>query len=93
MTEDGEARGDSFDDIAAMSFEQAMAELEAIVKRLETGDIDLEGAIDAYARGAALKRHCDAKLRLAEQRVSRIAVAADGTVGSEPLDDDPETPA
>ncbi len=84
----GEERGeDGFDDIAAMSFEQAMAELEDIVKRLESGDVDLESAIDAYARGAALKRHCEGKLRLAEQRVSRITVADDGTVGSEPLDD------
>ena len=74
-----------------MSFEQAMAELESIVTRLEAGDIDLEGAIDAYARGAALKRHCDARLRIAEQRVSRIVVADDGTVSEEPLDDDPGT--
>ena len=84
----GDGCEDGFADIAAMSFEQAMAELEDIVKRLEGGEIDLEGAIAAYARGAALKRHCDAKLRLAEQRVSRITIAADGTVAGEPLDGD-----
>lgn len=82
-----ERGGGKFEDIAAMSFEQAMAELEDIVQRLERGDIDLEGAIGAYARGAALKRHCDGKLRLAEQRASRIAISADGAVSAQPLDD------
>lgn len=74
------------DDIAAMSFEQALEELEEIVRRLESGEIDLEGAIEAYGRGAALKGHCDRKLRQAEQRVSRINIAADGTVTAEPID-------
>ena len=83
---------DGFDDIPAMSFEQAMAELEDIVRRLEAGDVDLEGAIGAYARGAALKRHCDAKLRAAEQRVARIAVAEDGAAAAAPLDDDDAGP-
>ncbi len=82
-----ERRGGEFEDIAAMTFEQAMAELEDIVQRLERGEIGLEEAIAAYARGAALKRHCDGKLRLAEQRVSRIAIADDGAVSGEPLDD------
>ena len=75
-----------FDDVADMSFEQALDELEDIVRRLESGEIDLDGAIQAYARGAALKRHCDQKLRQAEQRVSRINVADDGTVTAEPID-------
>ena len=84
---DGDRREDAFEDIEAMTFEQAMAELESIVTRLEGGDIDLEGAIDAYARGAALKRHCEAKLRIAERRVALIDVAEDGAVGDKPLDD------
>ena len=50
-------------DIAALSFEEALAELQELVKRLERGDNKLEEAIKAYERGAALKRHCEAKLR------------------------------
>ncbi len=75
-----------FDDIKAMSFEQALDELEDIVRRLESGDIELDGAIQAYARGAALKNHCDQKLRQAEQRVSRINITDDGTVTAEAVD-------
>ena len=67
-------------------FEAALEELEEIVRKLESGEIDLDGAIQAYARGAALKRHCDQKLRQAEQRVSRINVADDGTVSATPID-------
>ncbi len=69
-----------------MSFEQALDELEDIVRRLESGEIDLDGAIQAYARGAALKNHCDRKLRQAEQRVSRINISDDGTVTADAVD-------
>jgi exodeoxyribonuclease VII small subunit len=79
------AADESFEDIAKLSFEQALAELEEIVRRLEKGEIDLDGAIQAYARGAALKRHCEEKLRQAEARVSRINLADDGTVRAEPF--------
>ena len=77
--------GDRFDDIKSMSFEQALDELEDIVRKLESGDIELDGAIQAYARGAALKNHCDQKLRQAEQRVSRINITDDGTVTAETI--------
>lgn len=79
---------DRFDDIKSMSFEQALDELEDIVRRLESGDIALDGAIQAYARGAALKNHCDQKLRQAEQRVSRINITDDGTVTAETINPD-----
>lgn len=75
-----------FEDIKVMSFEQALDELEDIVRRLESGDIELDGAIQAYARGAALKSHCDQKLRQAEQRVSRINIADDGSVTADAID-------
>ena len=79
-------------DIAKMSFEQALVELEEIVERLESGEIELEGAIDAYARGAALKSHCDEKLRQAQERVSKIKLGADGTLSATPEDTDGEPP-
>lgn len=67
-------------EIAAMSFEDALAELERIVKGLEGGQQKLEDAIGAYERGALLRRHCEAKLAEAEARVQAIVVAADGSL-------------
>jgi exodeoxyribonuclease VII small subunit len=71
-------------DIAALSFEDALRELEGIVQQLERGQIKLDEAITAYERGAALKKHCEAKLAEAKAKVDRIVVAADGSVSSEP---------
>jgi exodeoxyribonuclease VII small subunit len=68
------------DDIAALSFEDALAELERIVRGLEGGQQKLEDAIGAYERGALLRRHCEAKLAEAEARVQAIVVAADGSL-------------
>jgi len=72
------------DDIAAMSFEQALAELEKIVSQLESGAARLDDAIGAYERGAALKAHCEAKLNEARDKVEKIRLAADGSVTAEP---------
>jgi exodeoxyribonuclease VII small subunit len=72
-------------DIAAMNFEDALAELEQIVKRLEKGEAKLDEAIAAYERGAHLRRHCEAKLSEAQARVDRIVKAADGRLSSEPV--------
>jgi len=71
-------------EIAALSFEDALNELEQIVRRLETGNAKLDEAIGAYERGALLKRHCEAKLREAQSRVEKIVIGADGTVTAEP---------
>ena len=67
-------------DIAGLSFEDALAALEAIVRGLESGQQKLEDAIAAYERGAALKTHCEAKLAQAEARVQAIVARADGTL-------------
>jgi exodeoxyribonuclease VII small subunit len=71
-------------DIAAMSFEDALAELERIVRELEAGQGKLDDAIRSYERGALLKAHCEAKLRDAEAKVERIAKAGDGSVSASP---------
>jgi exodeoxyribonuclease VII small subunit len=71
-------------DIAAMSFEDALAELEGIVRRLEGGQVKLDDAIQSYERGAQLKRHCEKKLNEAQQRVDRIVIGPEGVVSTEP---------
>ncbi|HIJ38609.1 MAG TPA: exodeoxyribonuclease VII small subunit [Rhodospirillaceae bacterium] len=73
-------------EIASLSFEDALAELERIVRQLEEGKGRLDDAIDAYTRGAQLKSHCDAKLTEAQARVDRIVLGADGTISCEPSD-------
>ena len=69
--------------LAALSFEDALGELERIVRGLEGGQQKLEDAIGAYERGAALRRHCEAKLSEAEARVQAIVAAADGALSLE----------
>ena len=71
-------------DIAAMSFEEALAELEQIVRRLEGGQVKLDEAIQSYERGAQLKRHCERKLNEAQQRVDRIVIGPEGAISAEP---------
>ena len=75
------------DDIAKMSFEKALAELEGIVEKLDSGKVDLDASIAIYERGQALKQHCEALLKDAEARIEKITLKSDGTPsGTEPLD-------
>jgi exodeoxyribonuclease VII small subunit len=74
-------------DLPGVSFEKALSELEAIVARLERGDVGLEESITIYERGEALKKHCEALLKRAEARIEKITLGADGRPrGTEPLD-------
>ena len=76
------------DDIAAMSFETALGELEQIVQKLESGQAPLAESIAIYERGEALKGHCEKLLKTAEARIEKIALSRDGKpVGTEPLDE------
>ncbi len=73
--------------VSELSFEAAMAELEQVVGRLETGDVPLEDSIKLYERGAALKARCEDKLKEAEEKVSQITLGADGApTGAKPFD-------
>jgi exodeoxyribonuclease VII small subunit len=76
----GRPGGDPSPDVSGLSFEDALAELEQIVRGLEGGQLKLEDAISCYERGAALRRHCEAKLMEAEARVAAIVERADGSV-------------
>lgn len=71
----------------SLPFEKAVAELEALVGRLERGDVALEESIALYERGEKLKRRCETLLREAEARIEKIALGADGKAsGTVPLD-------
>ncbi len=72
------------DDIAALGFEEALAELDRIVRALEAGTQRLDESIAAYERGALLKQHCERTLRDAQARVDRIALGPDGTLSTDP---------
>jgi len=61
-----------------MTFEQAMADLEQVVTQLERGDVALENSIALYERGAQLKKHCEAKLKQAEEKVAAITLDGNG---------------
>ena len=61
-----------------MTFEQAMADLEKVVTQLERGDVALEDSIALYERGAQLKKHCEAKLKQAEEKVAAITLDGNG---------------
>ena len=73
-------------DIDALSFEQALAELERIVGQLESGQAPLEQSIELYERGALLKAHCEKHLEAARLRVEKIVVGTGGQVGVEPAE-------
>lgn len=74
-------------DISTLSFEDALEQLEAIVRRLEAGEAPLDESIDLYTRGDRLRAHCEARLRAAQARIEKIQLDAGGNPsGTEPLD-------
>lgn len=72
--------------IETLSFEAALAELETIVRSLETGQAPLEQSIASYERGVALKKQCETKLREAREKVEKITISKDGAISAAPLD-------
>ncbi|MEQ8332705.1 exodeoxyribonuclease VII small subunit [Nisaea sp.] len=73
--------------IKSLSFEEALTQLEEIVGKLESGSGTLDDAINAYARGAELKAHCQKKLDEARMKVEKIRKSdADGAVSTEPFE-------
>lgn len=71
-------------EIAALTFELALKELEEIVGKLESGGAALDESIALYERGAALKAHCEAKLKSAQEKIEKIVVSDTGVVRAEP---------
>ncbi len=68
------------DDVKGLSYEAALRELDEIIARLERGDVELDAAISAYERGAALTRHCSQLLDSTEQKITQLVVGAAGEV-------------
>jgi exodeoxyribonuclease VII small subunit len=74
-------------EIAKLSFEAALSELESIVSTLEKGQVPLEESIKLYERGELLKKHCESLLKSAEQRIEKITLGSNGEPrGTEPLE-------
>jgi exodeoxyribonuclease VII small subunit len=65
-----------------MSFEEALEELQGLVKSLEKGETKLDDAVRQYERGMALKHYCQKKLNEAQARIEQIVVSPDGAIGA-----------
>ena len=73
-------------DIAKLSFEDALEELESIVQKLESGNAALEDSIAVYERGVQLKAHCEDKLASARAKVEKITLSSDGNLSASEVD-------
>lgn len=72
--------------VSDMSFEDAMAELDVVVNKLDRGEVALEESIDLYDRGAKLKAHCETKLKEAEEKVEKITARPNGAISTEKVE-------
>lgn len=73
-------------DLSKLSFEEALVQLESIVRELEGGKIKLDDAVEAYEKATALKKFCEEKLKAAQLKIEKINVSPEGVVSIEPLD-------
>ncbi len=72
--------------ISSMTFEEALAELEKIVTKLESGKESLENAINDYEYGNALREYCDKRLNEAKLKIDKIVKREDGSLKIEPAE-------
>lgn len=73
-------------DLSKLSFEEALVQLESIVRELEGGKIKLDDAVEAYEKATALKKFCEEKLKAAQLKIEKINVLPEGVVSTESLD-------
>lgn len=73
-------------DLSKLSFEEALVQLESIVRELEGGKIKLDDAVEAYEKATALKKFCEENLKAAQLKIEKINVSPEGVVSTEPLD-------
>ncbi len=75
-------------DLSSLSFEDALKALEEVVRRLESGEAPLDQSIELYARGDALRKHCQTRLDAAQARIEAIVADREGNaIGTRPFDD------
>ena len=83
----GRMENQAGEDVAALSFEDALKRLEAIVFRLESGEASLDESITLYAEGDRLRGQCEARLAAAQARIEKITLGQDGRpAGVQPFD-------
>ncbi len=73
-------------DTKDLSFEDAVKELDDIVKKLEAGEASLDESITLYERGVALRKHCESQLDAAHKKIEKITQDANGNISTTPLD-------
>lgn len=73
--------------IDALSFEEALRELEQVVDALEGGNVPLDRSIALYERGEALRQHCERKLKDAELKVEKIVASRDAQPSTQPFEE------
>ncbi len=89
LMDEGNGQTSGQEDIANMSFEQALSALEAIVQQLERGDVPLDESITLYERGEQLRAACQKRLDSAQARIEKIVTNRDGApASSTPFDAD-----
>ena len=72
-----------------LTFEEAMEELDSVIRQLESGKIKLDEAVAVYERGVKLKNFCEAKLKSAQSKIEKLVVGSDGSItGVEAFDHD-----
>jgi exodeoxyribonuclease VII small subunit len=74
------------EEIDNLTFESALKALEEIVSQLDDGAIELDKAVEAYEKGAKLKKHCEQKLKEAQLRIEKIEVDKDGELSTKVMD-------
>lgn len=78
------------EDIKDLSFEDALIQLENIVRELESGRIRLDDAVKAYEKAVALKQLCETKLKAAQLKIEKIEITPQGDLKTTPLDNTEE---
>jgi len=68
-------------DVASLNFEVALGELEALVRKLEEGNLPLEDSIKTYERGILLKNHCDTHLKNAQLKIEEVMASSESSEG------------
>ncbi|MEM6339122.1 MAG: exodeoxyribonuclease VII small subunit [Pseudomonadota bacterium] len=72
--------------IEKISFEDALAELEEIVRKIDTGQENLADAVDSFERGVLLKKHCEKMLKDAKLKIEKITSSGEGKIKTTEVD-------